>query len=814
MTESTVRIARPSLEQAVTAPIGRCDLDGIGAIVRLTGEAGIGKSTLAEFAIGHARQLGLSVWSGAAGEFDRSVTFGAMGSVRSTAGERLLAPEVLSVRAGDSPDGLVRPGVHGHRFDAIESLLAAVEPHCQHPTLLVLDDLQWADPSSLEAVVALAELTRTHPLVLLVSHRSGLPETARLASDLRTLGAIEVDVPPFDDDEVQALLPLLCGGSPGSSLIDRAAGAAGNPFLLHELAAGLLQAGGLVERADLIETVDHGVPPALADVVERELQRSGREIADLLRAAAVQGGDLDVDALSAVLGVPVLQLSEPISAALRANLLEGTDDTIRFRHQLVREAVYETIPAPVRAAIHQQLAGVLAQRGAPAALVGSHLIMSGSGTDDPETVERLRLAAAETAPVDPESARRFLDLAAELCRDDLALRQVIERARVEAYTAAGQLDEAQQLATWLLDTTPDEHAFMPRMRLAGLASLMGDPALALTHLEQAAHAVRTDRERAAVLAASATASLLRGDIEGAHGFATDAQVLAEELGDLVGQSVSVGVLARVAMYRDHVADGLRLAERAVAFADADPSGRAHGFTPCLYAGINALNAGDLDLVDAMAGRGTELAIGRHLGWSLPLYGALAAAGHFHRGELDQAVAEAETVLDLADRTRTTQARLWAEAILTLSLLHTGGPEAARQSYELLRSSLRRGGSQLGLVYGILAQARMRIAEGRVADARAGLEATWDFLGTMGGSTRRPFLALGPFLARVAGRRRRGDDRHDRVDRARLGPHGIGPARGVGRARCGPCAATIGPTRRPRSPTSPPPTGGSSSPSAW
>ena len=118
-----------------------------------------------------------------------------------------------------------------------------------------------------------------------------------------------------------------------------------------------------------------------------------------------------------------------VDEACSASLLEDSDEGLRFRHDLVRAAIYQQMPLAIRQATHLDLAAVLARRGAPAAVVGTHLVL-GSDEAGPVAMEHLRRAADETAAFDPAVALAFLDRARTLAGIEVDARRVIERARL------------------------------------------------------------------------------------------------------------------------------------------------------------------------------------------------------------------------------------------------------------------------------------------------------------------------------------------------------------------------------------------------
>ncbi|MEO1059978.1 MAG: AAA family ATPase [Actinomycetota bacterium] len=741
---------RSSLQHAVQAAheVGRA------RIVRLVGEAGIGKTTLAAAAAVRARELGMRVWAAGAADLDRVTPYALLARVCDDRGERMFDLDELRDAGSARTLAGLPLGVAAGRFETVESIAATVEASCSNPTLLVLEDLQWADPASLAAIQEVASIATSLPVVLVLTRRTGVHGRShdQLSDALDRLGADEVEIGPLTADEVDQLLEELCGGRPSDDLTRRAEGASGNPFLLREYAVGLLSEGRLAEADGEVDLVSADVPAQLRSAVALRVDGLDAETADVVRAAAVLGSVLDVGVLSPLLDRSPLALSAPIRIAVEAGLLEADGHRLAFRHELVREAVYQDVPGPVRSEAHRRTAAILGERNAPAALVGAHLVLA-DAAGDTEAIERLRLAAVETAPVAPDAALEFLDRAQALSVDDLPTRIVIEQARLEALMAAGRLAEAEAVGRWLLQVTPAEEHSEVRVRLGALALIVGDGAAALEHLRAADAARRSERNRPLILALCALASVATRDFAEACRLAGEAAVIGERIGERVGHSAGLALRARLSVNDSCIADGLRETAVAVAIADTDPTGAAHQFVPCLHHGVTAFDADQLDLATRMVARGNDLAGTHRIAWSRPLYATLAAACHHRRGELDAAEAEAGVAIDLAERLSSRQAQMWAEALLSLVAVDRGEVDAATHWAEAAWASWESGRSGMGINTVVLARGRAGVAAGDADRARRDLATAWELFEAAGLSACNQEIAVD--LARLA--RLAGDD---------------------------------------------------------
>ncbi|MEE9417246.1 MAG: AAA family ATPase, partial [Acidimicrobiales bacterium] len=683
ITSSSYKPLRAVLVAELCSIVERCADQGVGGVVRLHGEAGIGKTTLAETMLAVADRCGMPTWRSSASSISQALPFAVVDRLSSPTGERMLAD--LGLHDGAIPDAVGAAGAIAtsqvSRFARREAATVLFESRCQVPSLVFVDDLQWVDMASAEVIGDLARTAVTHPVLLIVTHRSivgnGIGE---LIDSLGALGSHSIAVPALGAADTHALVAALCGGQPSEALLDRANGASGNPFLLCEYVNGLLAEGQLIIGDDEVGVESGEVPESLRLAVARELQRLGEEVTMVVRACSVQGIDIDVGALAATLDQNAIALAAPLDVAVAAGLLEDRAGCLMFRHELLRAAVYLQMPVGVRKVAHQQLATALADQGANAALVGLHVVL-GERTDDPAAIERLQLAAKATATSAPEDALTFLDSARSMAGVDLDLQRIIELARLVAFTALGRMEEAEAAANWLLEVVEEADRSMVLARLGGIATIMGDSARGLELLDQASECASGDLERSPILAMASLTCATTGDYERSRDLATQALEVGNRANEPVGQSVGMALLARMSTFGNDISEGLRLGTRVVAIADADLTGTAHAYIPVLHLGLTAFDADQLDLATAMVAKGNELADRYNMAWSLPLFGSLAAGIQYRLGRLDEAQAEAEVAIDLSERTVSRQATTWAHAVQALVAIDIGDCEAAERCVE-------------------------------------------------------------------------------------------------------------------------------------
>ena len=319
---------------------------GLGAAVLVAGEAGIGKTRLAAELARRAREAGFETLLG------RSIDL--VGTelpyqpfaeaLRSIAGR-----SIAEHRPADAPAG--------SQLRVFEETLALLTAHAAAaPVLLVLEDLHWADTSTLDLVVFLAHNLAERSVVLLATYRAGEPSSAgrmrRLADGVRRSGSgLVLELGPLAPGELTAL--LAARASVPAAVADAiVARSEGNPFFAEEL----LAAGG--ETGDL--------PRRLRDLLLRRVARLDPATQDLLRLAAAAGRDVGYPLLRALAAVPEPDVRESLRQAVEHEVLvpDQAAGTFRFRHALLAEAVYTTILPGEREELHARLAEELSRTAA------------------------------------------------------------------------------------------------------------------------------------------------------------------------------------------------------------------------------------------------------------------------------------------------------------------------------------------------------------------------------------------------------------------------------------------------------------------
>jgi tetratricopeptide (TPR) repeat protein len=380
----------------------RRGIESHGGLVLVTGEAGIGKTSLVAEAAEEARRLGALVLGGSCWDSGSAPGYWPWVQVMRGLRRGVPAEEWAAAReaGGDSlaallGEGAAGEGADGFRlYDAVTSALVTVSQ--QRPVVVVLDDLHWADAASLRLLEFAARHTWFERLVLIGTYRdveveaTGHPLRPLLAPLLAK--ATTITLTGLGRAQVAELMARTAGEEPSAELVDevhRRTG--GNPFFIEETAR-LWRGGGSLAA----------IPPGVRDTLTHRLSLLAAPVVDLLATAAVLGREFHRQVLAAAAGAPVAHVDRLLDQAVAARLVRaGEDGGFAFAHDLVRETLYgmldEGDPARRHAAVVHAIdaAPDLAAHVLPADLA-RHAYLGGDHVEPARAVEHL-LAAARRA---------------------------------------------------------------------------------------------------------------------------------------------------------------------------------------------------------------------------------------------------------------------------------------------------------------------------------------------------------------------------------------------------------------------------------
>ena len=552
---------------------------GRGSSVLIEGEPGIGKSALVRAAVSGGSDLGCQVFWGAGDELGQALPllplFDALGVREPGAGTRrntilrLLRGELAADQATDVSAALA------------EQLLALIaEQSAVQPTILVIDDLQWAD----QATIAMwGRLARSVPQLrlMLVGTMRPVPQRDSLLA-LRRMGSdtVRLQLPGLTDEAVAELVGAMAGGVPGEKLLRLADGAAGNPLYITELVDALARSCRLtVTGSGAAELMGGSAPSSLSAAIADRLGFVSGQVREVLRAAALLGVDFVVPDLAVVLGRRVADLVPALDEARAAGVLAESASNLGFRHPLIRAALYEQMPLSLRAAWHRDVGRALAAVGAPADRVARQLLwaVGGSGSAADPMDDWMLSWLAETAELligrAPQVAADLLRRAVASPTDNAPRHRLLVGRLADALYRIGNVPEAEQVAKRALVHAEDPDLVVDlHWTIAQCLMRRGKSAEAIAMLNRALDSVATSvLHRARLLVLTARMHCNLGEVEKAGQVAATALAAASEAGDNWAMGWALHVLTIVTAVQGKMNEALPLFDRALAVTDADPA---------------------------------------------------------------------------------------------------------------------------------------------------------------------------------------------------------------------------------------------------
>jgi DNA-binding CsgD family transcriptional regulator len=625
---------------------------GRGRAVLVDGEPGIGKSALARAGCAAAVDAGCQVFWGAGDELGQALPLlPLLDALRITQVTRDPRRDAISELLGGG-------AVAGKGADlaaaAAEQLIALVDELCQDgPAVLVVDELQWADRTTVAVWSRLARSVRQLPLLLIGVLRP-VPRRDDLRSLYRIVGPAErLRLGRLAEPAVLELVAALAGGRPGDELARLADDAAGNPLYLTELLDALARSSCLaVDTAGVVELTGAATPDSLPEAIADRLGFLSEAARTVLRAAALLGDGFSVADLATVTDCSLADLLPALDEARAAGVLVAAGDDLGFRHPLIRKALYDEMPTAVRIAWHQVAASALAEARAPVERVARQLLPMVSTTDSrvpvpPWAVRWLLDVATPLIGQAPVAAVALLRRAVRDAPLDDAVTGALAGRLADAYYRVGNVAQAERIACRALDRVrdPDVHVDL-QTTVVQCRGMTGRSAESLDALNDAL--TRPDleaRHRARLLVLIARTHRDLGEVDTAGRVAKKALVELGPVEDRWATGWALHVLSLVAMMRGEWIDALPLFERALAIVRGDPA----LIDLTLLLRINQSVAfGALDRhAEALAAAGQARELADRTGSVMRLTQAQSALGRvmLRAGRWDDALAEVDVVAD-------------------------------------------------------------------------------------------------------------------------------------------------------------------------
>lgn len=646
---------------------------GIGDCVVIEGPAGIGKSRFLDHIVEKARHAGIPVATGQASELDSLLPMAAWYRIFNEpvlpgsdgTNDVAAMPEPL---LGAEMSATTMPG----RLPAVLRRVAAQFEHWQgsRPVLIALDDAHWADEMTMFLLRALVPARRAKPVLWLLTRRSGAPGSAQTGIDLLIRqGARLHSLGPIPREAIEQMSAHILGAKPDPEVLRLADRCDGNPFLLEELLTTARDSGRIRVTGGASATIAHaGLPEDFVNAVEQHLATLSDEGRWMLAAASVLGRPFSLHEVSRLVAHSVPELLPVANEAINAAVLISDGAKLGFRHELIREALYEGLPSAVRSALHREAATLRQSEGASPVESIEHLIRAGH-MDSDDAIALLRQAVTETAPTAPNTAADMILRAFPLIGDREITDTSFVAEAVRLLAEAGRFSEATNLAERRLRgnlSETDEALLLLRMSEALYLSGRHVAVVEMTN-----HALKRlsppDEVYTDLLGIQALAFLDAGGYESAERAAERSLARGNGM-PFPTQACCRACRSQIAHARGDLETALQFAHEAVGIAD-QMRGEALNRHPRL-AMCQVMTAADrFSEAQAVAERGRREASNVGGAWARPHYQVMLAELRLAAGRMDDAREEALTGLQDAEQTGSLRPMVQLLALLVRLAIH-------------------------------------------------------------------------------------------------------------------------------------------------
>ena len=466
LAERTAFVGRETELAAMRLAVDRA-LKGFGSLVMIGAGAGVGKTRLAMELAEYAAQLGFRSFVGHCYERDEPVPYlpfveiiesslaqaPSLDLYRRQIGDNAtelaqLAPALRRIFP-DIPPPMELPPAEMRRylFQSLAQMLGRLAQN--RPLLIVVEDLHWADESTLALLIHLANRTERIPLVILGSYRDGFSEHApalvRTLEELIRLGIRPLKLGGLVKEDVARMLNRLSQREVPERLVSLIfEESQGNPFFVEEVYRHLMEEGKIFDPAGNFQTdiqIDEiDVPENVRLITNRRLERLSAEQRRVLEAAAVIGRSFSFQLLSDVSQTEIDELFSVIEKAQQMGVVvpssQGPETPFTFVHELVRQTLLAGISLPRRQRLHSIVAAAIERLYAgglngSAGEIADHLLKAGSFAERAKVVLWLTQSAKGALDAAAYAQARSTIRAALLHLDDTAGR----KARADLLTS-------------------------------------------------------------------------------------------------------------------------------------------------------------------------------------------------------------------------------------------------------------------------------------------------------------------------------------------------------------------------------------------
>lgn len=683
------------------------ETDSARGVVAVSGEPGIGKSRLlAELAeLGENERM--LVLEGRASDVERDVPFAvfrnALDDYLASVHPRRLRPEdpegrselarifpSLSEFGADAPV-VVEERWRSHR--AVRELLDGLAT--SKPLLLILDDLHWADEASLELLSHLLRHPPRNRVVLALAFRVGGAPPSLLADlgEIDRAGRVtRIELEPLSDTES---LDLIRSAEADAAALIRECG--GNPFYLEQLARSGPVVAGDPEESVPIATDGSApeIPFPVAAAIAGELRGLGDAATLFLRGGAVVGEGFDPELAAVAAELDPAASLEALDEVLAHDLVRTTDvpRRFRFRHPIVRHAVYESAQPGWRLGAHARVAAALAERGEPATARAPHLERC-SNRGDLEAIEALSAAGAQAAPRAPASSAHWYGSALALVPAgdrDRELSLLVPLARAQA--ACGNYEESLAATESILGLIPPGETVLRARVIASagqVRQLLGRHGEARDELRAALDALPPEAalEAAALRLQLAGDSFFAAEFDSIERWITAALEDAQAHDDRPIIAAAAGLRSAALYMHDRIPEARdALADALVLIDDLSDAELAEHLPSHSWTALGAVFLESFDDAIALLDRaiGAALAVGKgHLPALMKTTRSLAL---IWQGRLEEATGLLDAAVEASILTRNPVFLAWGRSLQSWSALIRGEvAESVRLAEQALSAS--------------------------------------------------------------------------------------------------------------------------------
>ena len=515
-----------------------------GALVVIEGESGVGKTRLAQEALAAIADRGGRILAAHPHPGEQGLAYGVIAALlREAIGADLESVEETSradaarllPELGPPPPGsLDEPGVRLRFLEAISRLILAA--FGEVPGVVWIDDLQWCDPASLDALAYLARRLESRPVLLLGARRTDEPDPQRIYARFAEPGE-RLALGRLSRADVISLALQSGLDEPAADRVFRES--EGLPLFVAELLAPGLEASG----------AGGGVRAAF----EARLDAVSEASAQVLSAAALIGRTFDADTLRLASGRSEEEVATALEELGARGVILERDAAYDFGHERLRAITEERIGLARRRLLHRRIAQALQSARADPAIVAGHLELSG----DDAAAALAHVAAGEHARslFAPLEAVAHFEAAIALGHPAAA---ELQEAIGDLHTLRGAYGDA--LAAYGAAAAHEDDGAAGRLehKLGGVHERRGEWELAERHYEDA---LALGAQEAVVQCDRSRVAWRRGEVELARTLGFEALALAEDSGAVAAAAQANNILGLLGCGRDYLERSLELSSR-------------------------------------------------------------------------------------------------------------------------------------------------------------------------------------------------------------------------------------------------------------